>query len=322
MTNSIICLDGYALNPGDISWAPFESLGSLTVHARTREQDVVERCAGARYVLTNKTPLARTTLEALTDLAYVGVLATGFNIVDIEAACEQGVVVTNVPTYGTDSVAQHVAALMLRWARPIGVHAQAVGQGEWARSPDWCFSLSPIDSLAGLTLGIVGVGRIGRAVARIAAAMDMRVVGHDVYWPAENQLDTLQIDRVDLDTLFRESDVISLHCPLTDENTHLVNDRRLALAKPTALLINTSRGPLVDEIALADALRNGGIGAAALDVLEVEPPALNHPLAGLDNCVITPHIAWYARSARQRLMGLAAENLRRFMDGTACNQVN
>lgn len=319
---NIVCLDGYALNPGDISWEPFERLGELVVHERSARGDVAERAAGAPYLLTNKTPLDAAVIAGLPRLQYIGVLATGFNIVDVEAATDHGVVVTNVPTYGTDSVAQHVAAMMLRLVRPIAVHERSVRDGQWSVSPDWCYALTPISSLNGRTLGIVGMGRIGIAVAAIGAALGMRLVGYDVNWPATAHLGGLQVERLGLDPLFQCADVVTLHCPLTGDNHHMVDERRLSLMKEDAILINTSRGPLVDGVALACALEERRLGGAALDVLEVEPPPADDPLLGIENCVITPHIAWYARSARRRLMEAAAANLKSFQDGVRVNTVN
>lgn len=321
MSERIVCLDGFTLNPGDISWQAFEQLGELVVYDRTAPEQTLERAEGAPYVLTNKTALSAETLAALTELRYIGVLATGYNIVDIGAASAQGVVVSNVPTYGTDSVAQHVFALLLGIVRPLSLHQAAVKRGEWTRCPDWCFALTPIESLASKRFGLVGVGRIGLAVARIAQAMGMQVSGFDTHWPNEEARAGLAIERLELDELFRRADVISLHCPLTPETDRLVNAGRLQTMKPSALLINTSRGPLIDNRALANALNDGTIAGAALDVLDVEPPAADNPLLDAANCVITPHIAWYARSSREKLMSVAAENLRSFQAGTPQNTV-
>lgn len=317
----IVCLDGYTLNPGDLSWEPFERLGELVVYDRTSAAQIVDRAHGAACVLTNKTPLDADTLRGLDALRYVGVLATGYNIVDIDTATARGIVVSNVPTYGSDSVAQHAIALMLSLVRPIAPHDEAVKRGAWSSCPDWCFALAPIDSLSGRTLGVVGLGRIGIAVGRIAAAMGMDLVGHDVHWPDAAALGGLAITRASVDELFARSDVVTLHCPLTEQTHHLVDESRLARMKPTALLINTSRGPLVDGHALAAALHRGAIAGAALDVLEVEPPLASDPLLEAPNCIITPHIAWYAKSARERLMGIAAENLAAFLSGSPVNRV-
>lgn len=322
MADNIVVLDGYTLNPGDLTWSPVETLGNLTVHDRTADADILARAAGATALMTNKTPLSAATIDALPNLRYVGVLATGYNVVDIEAAKTRGIPVTNIPTYGTDSVAQHAAALMLEFARGISVHNQAVHAGEWTNNDDWCFARQPIFELAGKTLGIVGIGRIGIALARIGAALGMRLVAHDLYWPDQERLGGLEVTQMEMDELFREADIISLHCPLTPENENLVDAARLATMKSNALIINTSRGPLIDNHALADALRAGQIGGAALDVLDVEPPPADNPLLSAPNCVLTPHIAWYAAESRARLMQIAADNLASFQQGETANVVN
>ena len=321
MPDRIVVLDGYTLNPGDISWAGFEELGELTVHDRTEDAAILERAAGRRFVLTNKVPLSAETLAQLPDLAYIGVLATGYNVVDVEAATRRGIIVTNVPTYGTDSVAQHATALLLELARQPALHATAVRGGDWTNSVDWCFALTPITELSGKVLGIVGIGRIGRAFARIGAAMGMTIIAHDEFPPAPEALEGLAVELTDVDELFRRADVISLHCPLTAATERLVNAERLALMKPTALLLNTSRGPLVENQALAAALEAGRIGGAGLDVLDVEPPPADNPLLTAPNCIITPHIAWYAQASRQRLMDIAVENMRAFVRGEPLNTV-
>lgn len=322
MVDRIVVLDGHAVNPGDISWAGFEALGKLVVHDRTPQDAIIERASGSRYLLTNKTPLTAETLARLPDLAYIGVLATGHNVVDAAAAAKRRVVVTNVPSYGTDSVAQHATALMLELVRQPGLHSQAVRAGDWTANPDWCFALTPITELSGQVLGLVGFGRIGRALARIGAAMGMFLVAHDKYPPDAVALAGLDVEFTDVDDLFRRADVISLHCPLTAETHNLVNAERLALVKPTAILLNTSRGPLVDDQALADALAAGRLAGAGLDVLDVEPPPADNPLLSAPNCTITPHIAWYARAARERLMHVAAANLQAFIDGRPVNVVS
>jgi len=321
-TTAIVCLDGHALNPGDLSWAPFERLGALRVYERTPSEAVVERAAQASCLLTNKTRLERRAIERLPRLRYVGVLATGYNVVDVVAARERRVAVTNVPAYGTDSVAEHVVALMLHHARPIAVHAEAVRAGRWASSPDWCFALAPISTLAGKTLGVVGLGRIGLAVARIATALDMRVVGHRLSRAEEARRLRVPVEPLELDELFSVADFVSLHCPLTEATRGLVDRRRLTLMKPHAVLINTSRGALVEEQPLAEALAAGRLGGACLDVLEEEPPRASHPLSAAPRAVLTPHIAWYAREARQRLMEMAAENLAAYLAGERLNRVD
>jgi glycerate dehydrogenase len=317
----IVVLDGYMLNPGDLSWESLAELGDLAVHDRTPADAVVERANGCRFVLTNKTPIKADVLARLPDLAYIGVLATGHDVVDREAAKARSIVVTNVPTYGTDSVAQHATALILELVRQVGLHSEAVHAGKWTGSADWCFALTPITELTGQVLGIVGIGRIGRAVARIGTAMGMSILAHDAHPPNAEALTGLDVEFTDVDDLFRRSDVISLHCPLTATTNRLVDARRLALMQQNAILVNTSRGQLVDNHALADALASGRIAGAALDVLDAEPPPADNPLLTAPNCIITPHIAWYARAARQRLMEIVVGNLRAFLDGKPVNVV-
>jgi glycerate dehydrogenase len=337
----IVVLDGYTLNPGDLTWQRLEALGQVTVYDRTPAADVLGRAAGGEILLTNKTVLDGQTIEQLTKLRYIGVLATGWNIVDLEAAGRRGVVVTNVPDYGTASVAQMTIAHLLNLTQHVGQHAAAVAKRRWCRSADWCYWDFPLIELEGLVMGIVGLGRIGRTVARLATAFGMRVVGFDPQSdasPAEGIQGTVPIfgreasarkwdcppclpQRVELDEVFRLADVVSLHCPLTPETERLVNARRLELMKPSAFLINTSRGPLVDEAALAEALNAGRIAGAGLDVLGIEPPPPDNPLLRAKNCYITPHIAWATRAARQRLLDVAIDNLRAFLAGQPVNVV-
>ncbi len=312
----IVVLDGYTLNPGDLSWDELEGLGECTVYDRTAPDKLLERAKGARVLLTNKVILDREAMEQLPDLSYVGVLATGYNVVDAEAAVDRGVVVTNVPAYSTDSVAQLVFALLLEHASGVGRHNEAVHAGKWSGSPDFSFSVISTTELAGLTMGIVGYGAIGRAVARIAGAFGMKVIVHT---RSLGQNDGIEF--VDLNTVFTESDVVSLHCPLTPETVNLVNGERLKLMKTAGILINTSRGPLVDETALADALNKGRIAGAAVDVLSVEPPLEENPLLSARNCIITPHIAWATLAARQRLMDAVVRNLKAWMEGRPVNVV-
>lgn len=314
----IVVLDGYTANPGDLDWSPLVALGELTVHDRTAAALTLERAAGAQVVLTNKVVLGATELAALPDLRYIGVLATGYNVVDVSAARERGIVVTNVPAYSTPSVAQHVFALLLELTRGAGRHAALVRQGRWSSSPDFAFWEGAQVELAGLTFGIVGFGAIGRAVARIAGAFGMRVLVHTrtpdpAAWP--------EVTFVGSDELFTTADIVSLHCPLTDETRGLVNAGRLAAMKPTAYLINTGRGPLVDEAALAAALHAGRIAGAGLDVLSQEPPPANNPLLLAPNCVITPHLAWATTASRQRLLDVAVDNVRAFLAGELRNRV-
>ncbi len=269
-------------------------------------------------VLTNKTALNRAHLEQLPVLKYVGVLATGTNVVDLAAARERGILVTNVPAYGTRSVAQATLALLLELTQHVGQHSQGVREGQWTRNPDWCYWERPLVELDGLTMGIVGWGRIGGAVGELASAFGMRVVATT----REPKRLPVNVRPVLLETLFRESDVVSLHCPLTAQTQNLVNAERLSWMKPSAFLLNTSRGALVDERALADALNTGRIAGAGLDVLSVEPPPSDNPLLHARNCIITPHQAWATRAARSRLMQIAVENVRAFLEGKPQNVVN
>lgn len=315
----IVVLDGYALNPGDLSWGDFEALGELTVHDRTGPDRVVERSESAGALLTNKTPLPREALERLPDLRYIGVLATGYNIIDVAFASEAGISVTNVPTYGTESVAQFVFALLFELVRRVGHHSGEVARGRWAASPDFCFWDYPQIELSGKTLGIVGLGRIGRAAARIGDALGMRVLAHGR--STAEGLDYPGFAWRGLDELLAESDVVSLHCPLTPSTERMIDGRALALMKPGAYLINTSRGGLVVERDLAEALDRGALAGAALDVLPQEPPAVDSPLNRSKKVIITPHIAWATNEARGRLMKTAAENLRAFLAGAPRNLV-
>jgi glycerate dehydrogenase len=317
MSTRIVVLDGHALNPGDLSWSGLESLGSCAVHPRSAPAEIRERAAGAEILLTNKAPLGRELLESLPALRYIGVTATGYNVVDVAAANARGITVTNVPAYGTRSVAQHTLALLLELTQHAGTHGDGVRTGRWARNPDWCYWDSPLVELDGLTLGIVGYGRIGQAVARLGEALGMKVIAAT----SGRSTPPHNVAVVDLDHLFSASDVVSLHCPLTPETRHLVNEARLARMKPTAFLLNTSRGPLVDEAALARALNDGRLAGAGLDVLSQEPPPADHPLLTARNCLVTPHIAWATRAARQRLMHTVVENVRAFLSGHPLNVV-
>ncbi len=315
-------MDGYTLNPGDISWSGFEALGQTTVYDRTSPEETIKRASGFEYVLTNKTVLSREVLSELPDIKYIGVLATGYDNVDILAAREQQIAVTNIPTYGTDSVAQHATALLMELVRQPALHATAVRNGKWSESPDFCFSLSPISELSGKTLGIIGIGRIGQAFARIGKAMGMNILAHDEFPPAEAAVSDLEVEFTDMDSVFKRADIISLHCPLTDKTKHLVNSKRLSIMKTDSLLINTSRGPLVDNEALANALNTGQIGGAGLDVLDVEPPPIDNPLLTAANCLITPHISWYSKASRERLMDIAVKNLENYISGKSTNVIN
>jgi glycerate dehydrogenase len=315
---SIVVLDGQCLNPGDLSWQKLQALGKCTVYERTSPEQLAERIRETDVVLTNKVPLRRESLRGQSRLKYISVTATGYNIVDVDAARELGIVVTNVPTYGTTSVAQMVFAHVLNLTQRVGEHAAAVRAGRWASSADWCFWDFPLVELVGMTMGIVGFGRIGWATAQLAQAFGMHVIAHNRSAIAPSS----KVRQFDLASLFRDSDIVSLHCPLTSETTRLVNRERLAMMKPTAFLINTSRGGLVDEAALADALNSGRLAGAGLDVLDAEPPAAGNPLFTAKNCYITPHIAWATRASRQRLLDLAVENVAEFLAGRPRNVVN
>jgi glycerate dehydrogenase len=317
----IVVLDGYTLNPGDLSWAELEKLGTVTVYDRTPQELIKERIQEAEIVLTNKTPLTKETITGLNRLTYIGVLATGYNVVDVKAASSQGIVVTNVPTYGTDSVAQFVFALILELCHRVGKHGESVNAGGWAESPDFCYTLSRQIALAGKTLGIVGYGRIGKQVSQLAQAFGMRVlVSGSAGRPAEAREES--VERVPLEHLLTASDFISLHCPLMPETEGLINAERIALMKPTAFLINTSRGGLLVEQHVAKALNEGKIAGAALDVLSVEPPDKDNLLVLAKNCIVTPHMAWATFEARSRLMDIAVGNVAAYVQGNSMNTVN
>jgi glycerate dehydrogenase len=307
---NIVVLDGYTLNPGDLSWDALRELGSCEIYDRSAPDEIVPRSTSAEIVLTNKVKLNGEYISSVPTLKYIGVTATGYNIVDVAAARERKVIVTNVPTYGTQSVAQMTFALLLELTQHVGHHAQTVREGRWTRSPDFCYWDYPLIELDGLTLGVIGFGRIGKMVGQLAEAFGMKVLTYSRKQPV-----------AEMETLFRRSDIISLHCPLTPQTEHLVNEKRLAWMKPTAFLLNTSRGPLIDESALAKALNEGRIAGAGLDVLAVEPPTADNPLLRAKNCLITPHIAWAMRAARSRLMEAVVENVRAFLAGESKNVV-
>ncbi len=315
----IVVLDGYTLNPGDLSWAPLEALGPCTVYDRTPPAETAARAAQAEIVLTNKTVLSRELIVRLPRLRYVGVLATGYNIVDVAAARERGIPVTNVPDYATLSVVQMVFAHLLNLTLHVADHGHGVAAGRWSACPDFAYWDFPLIELAGLTLGVVGFGRIGRATAEAARAFGMNVLAYDVAPPPAPPE---HVRFVGLEELFRQSDVVSLHCPLTPETHHLVNPERLSWMKPGAFLINTGRGPLVDEPALAEALNCGRIAGAGLDVLSIEPPPADNPLLRAKNCCITPHVAWATAAARKRLLDTVVANVRAFLAGKPENVVS
>lgn len=316
----ICILDGYSLNPGDLDWSPVERLGDVTLFDRTPADKIVERAADADIVLTNKVPFSADTLRQLPRLRFICVLATGYNIIDTEAAARQGVVVANVPAYSTMSVAQMAFAHILNITNHVASYAREVADGKWTNCPDFCFWDSALTELAGKTMGIVGLGNTGMATARIAVAMGMKVVAL-----TSKSADTLPegITPAPLDDVLASADVVSLHCPLTPSTRHLINAASIAKMKPSAILINTGRGPLVDEQAVADALNGGRLAAFGADVLSQEPPRGDNPLLSARNCFLTPHIAWATLEARTRLMSTATENVRQFIAGEpVANRVN
>lgn len=318
MTTRIVVLDGYALNPGDLDWSVLETVGPTQVFDRTPVEQIVSRCAGATAVLTNKVPLREDTLRQLPELRYIGVLATGYDIVDTAAARQRGIDVTNIPTYGTSSVAQFAFALLLELCHHVGRHSEDVHSGGWTRNPDWSYHLAPLVELSGKTMGLIGLGRIGRQTAAIAHAFGMEVIAYD---PA-GDLSTDSARLVELEELLRTADVVSLHCPLTPETRGLLNAGRLAWMKPSAFILNTARGPLIVEQDLVDALNAGKVAGAGIDVLPQEPPPAGTPLMTAKNCIITPHIAWATKEARHRLLSIAVENLRAWLTKNPANVVN
>lgn len=316
----IVVLDGYTLNPGDLTWDGLKKLGDLTVYDRTAEDQISERIKGAKAVFTNKTPLTKETLAGALDLKYVGVLATGYNVVDIDAAKGLGITVTNIPTYGTKAVAQMATALLLEMCHHVGEHSEEVHKGRWTNNIDFCFWNHPLIELAGKTLGLIGFGRIGQSFAKIAEALGMTILAYDEYPNKELESETTKY--VDLDELLAQSDVISLHCPLLASTEGIISKESIAKMKDGVMIINTSRGPLIVEQDLADALNVGKVAGAALDVLSVEPPSKDNPLIKAKNCIITPHIAWAPTESRARLMDIAVDNLEKFIAGTPQNIVN
>lgn len=314
----IVILDGFTTNGGDLSWNGISELGDLTVYDRTAPGEVIDRCLGAEAVLTNKVIITDEVMQALPQLKYIGVMATGYNVVDIDAARRRGIVVTNVPAYSTPSVAQMVFAHLLNITNQVALHDRQVHEGRWAGNQDFCFYSAPLIELAGKQMGIVGLGQTGSAVAKIALALGMRVMA---YTSKSQESLPEGIIKGSLDEMFATSDVVSLHCPLTPDTKHIVNAARLATMKPSAIVINTGRGPLVNEQDLADALNNGTIAAAAVDVLSTEPPAADNPLLAARNCHITPHIAWASQAARARLIDTLTSNLKGYISGNVVNNV-
>ena len=314
----IVVLDGYGLNPGDLTWSGLEALGELKVYDRTAPEELLERSKDADALITNKTVIAKEDMASLPKLRYIGVLATGYNVVDIDAAKERGIVVTNIPAYSTDSVAQMVFAHLLNITQRVGYYADENRRGRWTANADFCYWDTPLLELAGKKMGIVGFGHIGQATARIAQAFGMEV---GVFTSKEQSALPVGMKKMELDELFASCDVVSLHCPLTPSTKEMVNAKRLNAMKPNAILINTGRGPLVNEQDLADALNEGRIAAAGLDVLSVEPAAEGNPLLSARNCFITPHITWATKEARIRLMNIAVHNLRSYQEGKVVNNV-
>jgi glycerate dehydrogenase len=313
----IVVLDGHTLDPGDLGWDALSAMGELVVYPRTTDAEIVARVGDAPIVLTNKMHLGEAHFSLLPALRYVGVLATGYDIIDVAAAAARGVVVTNVPAYGTESVAQATFALLLELCNHVGSHAKAARDGRWSRQPDFSYRERPLRELAGSTFGVVGYGHIGRAVARIARGFAMHVLAT----PTRGAMTDTHVEVVELDTLLARADVVSMHCPLTPATTRLIDARRLSLMKPDALLLNTARGGLIDELALRAALERRELAGAGLDVLSVEPPPADHPLLSAPGCLVTPHVAWATRQSRMRLRDEAIDNVRAFLAGQRRNAV-
>lgn len=317
---NIVVLDGYALNPGDLSWSGIESLGTLRVYERSTAEQVIERAKDADLILTNKVSITEAHLQALPKVKHIAVMATGYNIIDLEAAKKRGITVSNIPNYSTASVVQLTFALLLGLCNRVELHSDAVLNGKWSSAPDFSFQLTPQKELANKTLGIVGFGSIGQSVADVATALGMNILAYSRTQTDQSHRKNFQW--VNINEIFKNSDVLSLHCPLTKETAGIVNKQHLSLMKNTAFLINTARGPLIQEQDLADALNNNQLAGAGLDVLSVEPPSPDNPLLSAKNCLITPHIAWASFEARSRLMGILKENLEAFQTGKAKNIVS
>ncbi|MCF0049208.1 D-2-hydroxyacid dehydrogenase [Dyadobacter sp. LJ53] len=313
----IVILDGYTLNPGDLDWAPIQELGNVTIYDRSASEEIVARAKDAEVLLVNKVVLTEAILNELPKVKYIGVMATGFNNIDINAARKHNITVTNVKAYGPASVAQQTFALLLAVVNHAELHSQSVFAGDWVASPDFCYWKTPLTELAGKTMGLIGLGDIGSQVAKIALAFGMKVIAY-----RKHTKPTAGIEMVSLEDVFEKSDVISLHCPLTDETKEIVNKERLARMKRNAIILNTGRGPLIQENDLAEALKNGIIAGAGLDVLSTEPPKADNPLLSAPNCIITPHVAWATFEARKRLLQMVADNLESFMNGEAKNVVS
>lgn len=319
----IVILDGYTENPGDLSWEGLEKLGDLTVYDRTSltdVQEVIDRIGDAEIVFTNKTPMPREVFDTCTNIRYVGVLATGYNVVDVDAAKEKNIPVCNIPTYGTAAVGQFAIALLLEICHHVGHHDKAVHEGRWENNPDWCFWDYPLIELDGKVMGIIGYGRIGQATGRIAQALGMKVLAYDAYRNPALESETCQY--ADLDEVLAKSDVIALHCPLFSETEGMINRESIAMMKDGVIILNNSRGPLIVEKDLAEALNSGKVAAAGLDVVSTEPIKGENPLLKAKNCILTPHISWAPKESRQRLMDIAVDNLEMFLKGKVQNAVN
>lgn len=321
----IVILDGYTLNPGDLSWDELKKYGELTVYDRTtydpeEETKIIERVKDAEIIFINKTPLTAQTLKKLSKLKFICVLATGYNVVDVQAAKKLEIIVTNIPTYGTTAVAQMVFALLLEMCHHVWAHSEEVKKGAWTNNADWCFWNYPLIELAGKTMGIVGYGRIGQAVGTIAQAFGMKVLAYDLM--QNKQLENEKLKYVEMDELLTNSDVISLHCPLFESNRGIINKNSIAKMKDGVMILNNSRGPLIVEQDLADALNSGKVAGAAVDVVSTEPIKMDNPLLKAKNCIITPHISWAPKESRQRLMDIAVNNLKQFLDNNPVNVVN
>lgn len=321
----IVVLDGYTLNPGDLTWDGLRNIGDVTIYDRTANDSndislIIERAKNAEIVFTNKTPLSREALDKMPNLKYIGVLATGYNVVDVEAAKEKGIKVSNIPTYGTDAVSQMAIALLLELCHHAGAHSDSVKKGEWANNADWCYWNYPLIELSGKTMGIIGYGKIGQSTGKIAQALGMNVIAFDSYVNKDLESETMKY--VDIDTLLTNSDVITLHCPLFDSTKGIINKDTIAKMKDGVMIINNSRGPLIVEEDLAEALNNGKVAGAALDVVSSEPIKADNPLLEAKNCIITPHISWAPVESRQRLMDIAVNNLQKFLEGNPVNIVN
>ena len=317
--NKIVVLDGYTENPGDLSWDGLEKLGELTVYDRTAPNDIVKHIGDADIIYTNKTPITKETLDSCPNIKFIGVLATGYNVVDVAAAKEKNIPVTNIPTYGTDAVAQFAIAMLLEICHRVQKHSDAVHEGRWTNCQDWCFWDYPLIELAGKTMGIIGFGRIGRVTGRIAKAMGMNIIAYDSFeCDAGREIGTY----VSLDELLATADVIALHCPLFPETKGIINKDNIAKMKDGVIILNNSRGPLIVEEDLAEALNNGKVYAAGVDVVSTEPIRADNPLLKAENCLITPHISWAPKESRKRLMDIAVNNLEEFLKGNPINVVN